>query len=186
MISITQLWLPILLSAVAIFAVSSLIHMVLPWHKSDYRKLPQEDQVLAALRPFSIPPADYLAPRPDNMQDMGSDAFRQKVTLGPRLVMTVMPSGSFGMARNLVGWFIYTLLIAAIVGGLCCLVFPAGADGHNVFHVALIAGALAYAGGLWQMSIWYHRSIATTVRSTIDGIIYAAIIAGLLAYFWPS
>jgi hypothetical protein len=31
-------WLPILLSSVIVFLVSSLIHMVLPWHKSDCPK----------------------------------------------------------------------------------------------------------------------------------------------------
>jgi hypothetical protein len=184
--AVTELWLPIVLSAVLVFIASSVIHMLLPWHKSDYRKLPQEEQMLAALRGFSIAPGDYMGPRPGSMSDMNSDAFKQKLTLGPRLIMTVLPAGSFGMGRNLAGWFVYALLIAAIVACLDCLVFPRGAESHDVFHVSLIAGSLAYAGGLWQMSIWYHRSVMTTVKSTIDGIIYAAITAGCLVWFWPS
>jgi hypothetical protein len=186
MVDVLQLWLPILLAAIGVFVVSSVIHMLTPWHKGDYRKLPQEDQVLSALRPFAVPPGDYMGPQPASMADMNSEAFKQKAALGPRVMLTVFPGGSLGMGKNLAGWFVYSLLIAAIVAGLDCLVFPRGADGHDIFHVSLIVGALAYAGGLWQMAIWYHRSLVTTVKSTIDGLIYAAITAGLLAWFWPS
>lgn len=44
-----------LVSAVPVFVVSSIIHMVLPWHKSDYPGVPNEDAVMDALRPLAIP-----------------------------------------------------------------------------------------------------------------------------------
>ena len=66
------LWLPILLSSVIVFVVSSLIHMVSPWHKSDYPKMPNEDKVTDALRPLAIPPGDYMVPRPSSRQDLRS------------------------------------------------------------------------------------------------------------------
>ncbi|HYM35348.1 MAG TPA: hypothetical protein VET48_08135, partial [Steroidobacteraceae bacterium] len=72
MTSLFALWLPILLSAVIVFVVSSIIHMVLPWHKSDYPKLSNEDKVLDALRPLSVPPGDYMMPRPATRQEMSS------------------------------------------------------------------------------------------------------------------
>ena len=40
MVPLAALWLPILLSAVIVFVVSSLIHMVLPWHENDYVRVP--------------------------------------------------------------------------------------------------------------------------------------------------
>ena len=49
MVPVTALWLPILLSAVIVFVASSILHMVLPIHKSDYRKLPEEERVRDAL-----------------------------------------------------------------------------------------------------------------------------------------
>ena len=49
MVSLTQLWVPIILSAVIVFLASSLIHMVFKWHNADYRRLPDEDAVRAAL-----------------------------------------------------------------------------------------------------------------------------------------
>ena len=57
MTALSALWLPILLSAVLVFVASSLIHMASPWHKSDYPKLPDEEQLIGALRPLVIPPA---------------------------------------------------------------------------------------------------------------------------------
>ena len=46
MISLMDLWLPVLLSAVLVFVVSSILHMVLQYHKSDYAKLPGDRRLL--------------------------------------------------------------------------------------------------------------------------------------------
>src|ERR1700730_2546257 len=101
------LWLPILLSAVIVFVASSVIHMATPWHKSDYRKLPNEDKVMDALRPFAVPPGDYMVPRPSGPEDMRSPEFADKLRKGPVMVLTVMPNGMMSMSRNLVLWFVY-------------------------------------------------------------------------------
>ena len=50
MVPLAALWLPILLSAVFVFVASSIMHMLLPYHRSDYSQLPDEDKILAALR----------------------------------------------------------------------------------------------------------------------------------------
>jgi hypothetical protein len=186
MVDVTELWLPILVSAVLAFVASSVIHMLTPWHSGDYRKVTDEDGVMQALRPFGLPPGDYAMPRPSSMKEMGSPAFLEKATKGPRVIMTVLPGGPPTMTKQLVGWFVYLLVMTTLVGGLVALVVRRGADSHDVFHVALIVGSLGYAGALWQMTIWYSRSVATTLRSTIDGLIYAAITAAAFAYFWPG
>ena len=102
MTGLIWLWLPILLSSVLVFVVSSLIHMASPWHKSDYPPVPNEDQVRNALRPFAIPPGDYLVPRPMGREQMKSPEFAQKINEGPNLVLTVWPNGPYSMARPLV------------------------------------------------------------------------------------
>lgn len=185
MAEVASLWLPVLVSAVVVFLVSSVIHMVIPWHKGDYRTVPNEDGVMAALRPFGLPPGDYMMPRPSGMKEMGSPEFAEKVRLGPRVVMTVLPGGSMSMAKNLAGWFVYLLVIACLSGSLGALALPPDADRHDVFHVVLLAAFLGYAAALWQMTIWYNRSIGTTIRSTIDGLIYALITGAVFVYFWP-
>ena len=49
MVPILSLWLPILLSGLLVFVASSVIHMMLPYHKKDYRAAPGEDGVVDAL-----------------------------------------------------------------------------------------------------------------------------------------
>ena len=50
-VSLSALWLPILLSAVFVFIASNLLWMALPfWHRKDYQRLPDEAAVLAALK----------------------------------------------------------------------------------------------------------------------------------------
>ncbi len=106
MVSIMSLWLPILLSAVIVFVVSSIIHMLLPYHRSDFKKVPSEDEVMDALRKFNIPPGDYVIPRAGSPKEMGTPEFTEKTTKGPVAFMTVMPSGPPSMGGSLVQWFI--------------------------------------------------------------------------------
>ena len=80
MVSLTSLWLPILASAVAVFVASSIVHMVLPLHRNDFKAVPREDEVLEALRRFNIPPGDYIAPRPASPAEMRSPAFIEKAS----------------------------------------------------------------------------------------------------------
>ena len=62
---------------------------------------------MAALRPFAIPPGDYMAPRPASRDDMRSPAFAEKMKSGPVVMMTVFPNGPMSMSRNFVLWFAY-------------------------------------------------------------------------------
>jgi hypothetical protein len=180
-----MLWLPILVSAVAIFIVSSVIHMASPWHKNDYPKLANEDQVRSALRPLSIPAGDYMIPRPDRREEMRSPEFAEKVRQGPNIIMTVLPNGPFSMKKNLIQWFLYTLVVSAFAALVTGSALPAGAPQHSIFHFAALTSFLAYAVALWQLSIWYSRRWSTTFKVTIDGLIYAVVTGALFAWLWP-
>ena len=184
MTGISQLWLPILLSAVAVFLASSVIHMLSPWHKSDYPKLANEDQVLDALRPLAIPPGDYFIPRPSGREEMSSPAFKEKVKRGPVMVFTVMPA-EMPMARNLVLWFLYTVVVGLFSAYVAARALRVGARYGLVFRFTGVTAFLAYSAALWQMLIWYRRAWITTIKSTVDGLIYALLTACTFAYFWP-
>src|SRR5260370_33776008 len=112
MTGLSPLGLPILLSAVAVFLASSIIHMAPPWHKSDYPKLPNEDKVRDALRPLAIAPGDYFIPRPSSREEMRSPAFADKLRQGPVMMLTVMPNGPSPMSRSLLQWFLYSAVVA--------------------------------------------------------------------------
>jgi hypothetical protein len=35
------------------------------------------------------------------------------------------------------------------------------------------------------MNIWYQRSLTTTIKGTIDGLLYAFLMAGTFGWLWP-
>ena len=185
MTSFGALWMPIVLSAVLVFVVSSIVHMVLPWHKSDFKSLPSEDKVMDALRPFAMAPGDYMMPRPSSMADMKTQAYIDKVNRGPKIVMTVLPPGMRGMGSNLLNWFLFSVVVSAMAGFLGCIALGPGAEYSRVFHIVGGAAFMAYAFGVWPLSIWYNRSWSTSLKTTFDGLIYAMVTAGTFGWLWP-
>jgi hypothetical protein len=185
MTGVSMLWLPILVSAIIVFVASSIIHMVTPWHKNDYQKMPSEDKVLEALRPFALPPGDYMAPFCNDMKEMKSAGFIDKREKGPVMVATVVPSGPVAMGASLVQWFIYCLVVGFFVAYVAGHALPVGAGYRQVFRLAGVTAFAGYALALWQMSIWLRRSWGTTLRSTIDGLIYALLTGGAFGWLWP-
>lgn len=185
MTGLTALWLPILVSAVFVFIVSSVIHMASPWHKSDYPKMPNEDKVRDALRPLAIPPGDYMVPRPESMDDMKSPAFAEKIRQGPVFIVTVLPNEIMPMGRNLSLWFAYSLVVSVFAAYVTGRALPQGSPYLSVFRFAGATAFIGYSLALWQLSIWYRRAWSITVKSTIDGLIYALLTAGTFGWLWP-
>src|ERR1051326_5513819 len=156
MTELQALWLPILLSSVIVFIASSIVHMVLPWHHSDYPKLSKEDQVMDALRPLGIPPGDYFVPRPSGREDMQSEKFKEKLKAGPSMVFTILPSGGMAMGRNLSLWFVYLIVVGIFSGYVASAALPPGTSYLKVFPLAGTTAFVGYSLALWQMSIWYN------------------------------
>ncbi len=185
MVSIVSLWLPILLSAIAVFVASSIIHMFLGYHAADYRKLPAEDDVMAALRKFDIPPGDYLVPCAGSAKAMKDPAFMEKFKAGPRAMMTFWGGGEVSMGPQFIQWFLYCVLIGITAAYISGRALGPGAHYLQVFRFAGATAFYGYALALWQTSIWYKKSWGTTIRSTIDGLIYALLTAGFFGWLWP-
>jgi len=185
MVPILSLWLPILLSAVFVFLVSSVIHMVLPYHRSDFSRFPNEDAVIAALRPLAIPPGDYVVPHLTTMKDMQTPAYQEKVTKGPVGFMTVFPNVVPTMGRSLTLWFLYCLVVGVFAAYLAGRTLMAGAPYLEVFRIVGTVAFLGYALALWQNTIWYRRKASTTLKSMFDGLIYACVTAGTFGWLWP-
>lgn len=185
MVEITSLWLPIIVSAVFVFVASSIIHMATPLHKGDYGKVPNEDKAMDTMRPLAIPPGDYMMPRPSGPADMKSPEFQAKMEKGPVMMLSVWPNGRTSMGKNLILWFLYSVVMGIFAAYVAGRALPAGAPYLHVFRYAGVASFLGYTCALWQMSIWYHRPWGTTVRHTIDGIVYCLLTAGVFGWLWP-
>jgi hypothetical protein len=184
MVALTALWLPILLSAVVVFLVSSIVHMALPWHQSDFRKFPAEDDALDALRGLNLTPGDYVAPLPGSMAEANTDEFRAKIANGPQVMLTVMRPGN-SMARNLVAWFVYALVVAGFAACAAGVALGPGADYLVVFRVTAIVSFAGFAFAIWQNWIWYSRGLGYTLRTTVDGLVYALLTGGIFGWLWP-
>jgi len=184
-VGIAALWLPILLSAVLVFIVSSIIHMMSPWHKNDYPLLANQDRVMDALRPLNIPPGDYFIPRPKDRAEMRDPAFVEKTKRGPVVVFTVFPS-AMNMTKNLIGWFVYLLVVGLFAAYVAGRALPAGSPYLSVFRFVGVTAFLAYTLALWQMTIWYNRALMTSIKITVDGLIYGLLTAGMFGWLWPK
>lgn len=182
----TALWLPIVLSAVIVFIASSVIHMATPWHKGDFPAPPRQDDLQAALRPFNIPPGDYALPRAANMKAMQEPEFQEKLRQGPVLHMTVMPNGPFTMGTQLFQWFVYAVVVSFFAAYVTGRAVDAGAEYMQVFQMTSVTAFAGYALALWQGTIWYKRGVGLTLRSTIDGGIYAMLTGGVFGWMWPA
>ena len=184
MVSIISLWLPILLSAVLVFIASSIIHTVLKYHNSDFGKVPSEDAVMDALRPFGIPPGEYMMPHCADHKVMKEPAFKEKLERGPVAFLTVM-TRDFAVGKSLVLWFVYCIAIGIFSAYIAGRALEPGTAYIQVFRFAGAAAFGGYALGLAQNSIWYKRAWSSTIKSMMDGLIYAMLTAGVFGWLWP-
>jgi hypothetical protein len=155
------------------------------WHKNDYPKLSIEDKVMDALRPLEVPPGEYMIPRPANSKEMKSPDFMEKLNKGPVMMLNIWPKGPVSMGKNLILWFLYSVVIGIFSAYVTVHALQAGATYLNVFRYVGLTAFLGYSAALWQMSIWYRRSWSMTIKSTIDGLIYALLTAGIFGWLWP-
>ena len=185
MVGLSGLWMPILLSAVFVFVVSSLVHMVFGWHRGDFARLADENGLSNAMRPFNIPPGDYMMPMPSNMKAMGTPEFKDRINKGPNVFMTVRPNGMSSMGKMLGLWFLYGLVVSVFAAYVSGRALGQGADYLHVFRFAGVTAFSGYSLALWQGWIWWNRSLRYTLISTFDGFLYALVTAGTFGWLWP-
>ena len=185
MVTIPELWLPILLSAVAVFVASSVIHMFLGYHFNDYGKLPDENAFADAIRKLNIPAGSYMFPKPSSAADMKTAEYQEKAKKGPGVILTTWPGANPNMASNLAMWFVFCLVVGVFAAYVAGRALPAGADYLAVFRFAGVTAFVAHTLGGWGESIWYKRPWSVTAKNTFDGLVYALLTAGVFGWLWP-
>jgi hypothetical protein len=185
MVPLSSLWLPILVAAVVVFAVSSIMHMFLGYHWNDLRPAPQQDALLDTLRGMNIPPGDYALPKADSMQHMRSAEYVEKVNKGPLVVLTMAPGG-MAMGKSLTQWFIYLLLVGVFCAYIAGRELAPGASYLAVFRIVGFTAFVAYAMALPQASIWYRRNWRMTLTGMFDGLVFGLLTAGIFGWLWPK
>ena len=184
MMTVLSLWLPILIAAVLVFIASSVIHMVLGFHKNDLGAIPDERRVADALRPFAIPPGDYMMPH-GHAKEMATPEFIQKTKEGPVAIMTVFPNEPTNMGKSLALWFAYSLVVGGVAAYVAGMTLGIGAAYGEVFRVVAAVSFAGYSLAILQASIWWGRSWGYTVRTMADGLVYALLTGGVFGWLWP-
>ena len=185
MVPLTSLLAPILVSGVIVFLASFLIHMVIGYHKGDFKTLPAEDEVMAALQKFNLPPGDYMVPRPATMEAMKSAEFKAKREKGPVMIATVIKGGPVNMGAPLFKWFIFCCAVSLFTAYVTGRTHAAGTSYLAIFRIAGCSAFMGYALAHWPEHIWYQRSMGTTLRNTFDGLVYGLLTAGVFGWLWP-
>jgi hypothetical protein len=185
MVTLAALWLPIVLSAVIVFVASAILHMVLSYHHSDYKKLPDEERVMEGLRKEGLFPGNYAFPYPKSQKDMGSPEMLEKYNEGPVGMMTVLPKGPPMMAKHLVLWFVFCLGISFTVAYLSGRMLEPGTHYLAVFRVTGTTAFMAYAASYVSDSIWKGQSWISTAKNVFDGLVYSLLTAGIFGWLWP-
>lgn len=186
MVPLTLLLIPIIVSAIAVFLVSFLLHMVIPFHRNDIKKIPREDEFLAAIRGFNLPAGDYAAPHAGSPAAMKDPAFIEKRNKGPIVLLTTTPGAAPPMSSHLTKWFIYCVVVSIFVGYVAGRTLPPGTEYLHVFRIAGTTAFMGYSLALAQNWIWYMKDGGATFRSMIDGLAYALATAGVFASMWPD
>ena len=185
MVPLGSLWLPIVLSAVLVFITSSIIHMVLKYHNRDYRKLPNEDAVRAALRAGNPAPGQYMIPYCPGMKDMDKPEMKQKFIEGPVAVLNLLRPGMPKMGKNLSQWFVLSLVVSFFIAYAVARAIPPGARYLDVFCVVGPIGFLAYSTGQFLDAIWMGTPWSVAWKSGFDALLYGLVTAGTFGWLWP-
>lgn len=186
MVSLGALWLPIVVAAVVVFVASSVIHMFLPWHKGDFRRLPGEDGIRDALAGKDIPPGDYYTPYASGTEEMRSEAWQAKCNAGPVMFVTVLPNRVPAMGGQLAAWLVYCAVVGLFAAYLTGAALGPGAHYLAVFRISGAAAFMGYSLALAQGSIWYAKGWGATLRSMIDGLVYGLLTGGVFGWLWPA
>jgi hypothetical protein len=186
MTELSDLWLPILLSAVFVHIASAIIHMGPFWHRNDYPGVPDEAKARSAIGALNVPPGEYMLPRCSSHAEMRTPEFLQKMTEGPVWLITVRPNGMPGMGPMMLQWFVYLLVLALFAGYIASHALAPGAHYLHVFRYVGTTVFMATGLGLIVNSIWYSRLWSTTFKLMFDGLIYSLLMAGTFGWLWPK
>lgn len=179
---LAQLWLPIVLSGIALFFMSFLAWMIIQLHKDDWIKAPNEDRLMQAVKDCGLKRGkSYMFPGCTSQDEMKSPEFQAKVKAGPRGVITVFDKNE--MPQNLLLTLVYYLVVSFGLAYLGSIAFPAGAKTLDVFRFFAAAGLMVFLAAIVPHAVWFkNRITGHVIESVLDGL----IVGGIFAAMWPK
>lgn len=181
-----SLWLPGIVSAVAVWFLSAILHMVLKYHRADYRGLPDEESVGQAMRKAPPGPGVYFTPYVPDHSMLKDPAVRKRYEDGPVAMITVMRNGAPAMGKYLAMWFLFCLLVSFAAAYIARHTLAFGADGLEVMRITGTVAFLAYGFGYFQDVIWKAVPWPNALRALIDAVLYALTTGLVFRLLWPA
>lgn len=181
-----SLWLPVVVSAVAVWIVSAVVHMVLRYHRADYKRLPDEDSVAQALRPARLAPGYYVMPYAMGPGQMTDPAVLKRYDEGPVALLTVLRNGPPVMGKYLVQWFLFCLLASYVTAYVARHTLSPASDGLTVMRITGTVAFAAYGFGYLQDSIWKGIPWPNSLRGIVDAVLYALTTGLVFRLLWPA
>lgn len=182
---LTQLWLPIVVSAVGVFILSALAWTVMPHHKKDFTGLPNADGVQAVMRQNPPVPGQYALPWVSEMRGLEDPAVKEQMEKGPRAYITIVPNGMPSMGPMMAKSVVFYLVVSILVGYVTWHALGAGAEYLAVFRFAGTTASMAYILATVPDSIWFGRPWGNFGRQAMDGLVFALATAGIFGWLWP-
>lgn len=183
---ILSLWLPTLLSAAAVWFVSTIFGMPFLHHRNDWVGLPpaHEDAFLEYLRRSGIRPGNYLFPDFRTREAMESEKVKVSLERGPvgHLSLWRPP---LTMGGKLAGTFLVHLVVSTLIAYLAAVTLSRPAGFARVFQVVGTAGVLAYAFSFIPSALWFGAYKRTIALGLLDGIVFGLITGAIFAWRWP-
>ena len=181
-----SLWIPVVVSAVAVFVVSSILHMALKYHKSDMKGLSNEDAVREVLGKGSPAPGVYFVPYCSDMKKMGEPAMKEKFEKGPVAMITLFPRGVPILGKHLAMWFAFSFFTSFVAAYVARHTLHPGDDGTLVMQITGTVAFTSYGFSHIVDSIWKGQPWGNTVRALVDGMIYALVTGLTFKLLWPA
>lgn len=185
MIPIADFWLPILSATLLCFFAGAVLHMMVPLHRKDWGRLPDEDPVIEALKRSGAGPGNYMFPHAQGPEAMKDPAFAARWEAGPRGIMTLQRPGPFSMGPYLGKQFVFHLLVSIVIAYIAGRSLGPDVAYLRVFQVVGTIGILAYLAGAIPEAIWYQQPGHYVTGKVVDGIVWGLLTAGSFAGFWP-
>ena len=181
-----SLWLPVVVSAVAVWLLSSILHMVLKYHRADYKGLPDEDAVGQAMRKAAPAPGVYVIPYCADPSMMKDPAVRKKYEDGPVAIISVMRNGAPAMGKYLAMWFLFCLLVSFVASYVARHTLAPDSDLLEVMRITGTVAFLGYGFGYFQDVIWKAVPWPNALRGIFDAALYALTTGLVFRLLWPS
>jgi hypothetical protein len=181
-----SLWLPVVVAAAAVWIVSAILHMVLRYHRTDYKSLSDEASVGPALRQAATTPGVYVIPYTPDPSQMKDPAVRKKYEDGPVALITVLRNGPPNLGKHLLQWLLFCFLVSFVAAYVARHTLSPGSAGLEVMRITGTAAFLGYGFGYFQDSIWKGIPWINSIKGIVDAAIYALVTGLVFRCFWPG